>query len=342
MSFLEKAIPDGLVRPEDVERYREDGVVKLCGVLGRREIDLLRTAVDQQFADYGRSPTAYDFQDIARQIFDDAGPIDVGAAKRFDWEHYRAMVKADKNARPLLDDAPASPAKPGKFFYEAAGWRKFDEIRQVAMDSVLPEISAVLLNSEYVNFWEDTTFIKTPGATQRTAFHQDKAYFQISGSKCCIVWIPLDPADEETGAIEYVRGSHRWGREFAPNVFFAQTPFADSDGEGLPDIEGARDQYDIVRIDAEPGDVIIHDVLTVHGAGGNKSASRNRRGISFRYCGDDIRYHDRPGAIPQPWIEEKLAEGAPLNCRDYPRVWPRPFPGAKISRLYLERNENTM
>lgn len=148
--------------------------------------------------------------------------------------------------------------------------------------------------------------------------------------------MPLDIADEETGAIEYVRGSHRWGKEFAPNVFFAQTPFSDSDAESLPDIEGNREKYDIVRIDANPGDVIIHHVLTVHGAGGNCSLDRMRRGISFRYCGDDIRYHNRPGAIPQPWIQEQAVEGEPLNSVDYPRVWPRPFPSAKLSRLFDE------
>ena len=334
MSVMEMRSLSGLVRPEEVAQFKKDGVLKLPGVLSADEVALLRKAVDRQYSEYGSSPTAYDFQDIARQIWSDAGPINVGGATRFDWEYYRGLVKRDAKARPLLDEARQPSRGDARFFYEAAGWRRFDEIRQVAMDSKLPEISAILLQSSYINFWEDTTFVKTPGATQRTAFHQDKAYFQISGAKCCIVWMPLDPVDEENGAIEYVKGSHRWGREFAPNVFFAQTRFEESDGDALPDIEGRRDDYDIVRIDAEPGDVIIHDVLTVHGAGGNKSGGRNRRAISFRYCGDDIRYRNRPGAIPQPWIESPLEDGARLDCRDYPRVWPRPFPGAKLSRLF--------
>lgn len=182
---------------------------------------------------------------------------------------------------------------------------------------------AGLMQSAYVNFWEDTTFVKTPGATLRTPFHQDYTYFQISGRKCCVAWIPLDETTPENGALEYVVGSHLWGREFAPSVFVSQTPLPDSPHERLPDIEAARDKYEIRMICAKPGDAIVHDVMTVHGAAGNRTVDKLRRGISFRYCGDDIRYFDKPGAIPQPWIGRKLADGERLNSADYPLVWPR-------------------
>jgi ectoine hydroxylase-related dioxygenase (phytanoyl-CoA dioxygenase family) len=134
--------------------------------------------------------------------------------------------------------------------------------------------------------------------------------------------------------MEYVIGSHRWSREFAPSVFIAQTPIPGATGERLPDIEGRREDFDIRTIAAEPGDIIVHDVMTVHGSSGNTTSNRLRRGISLRYCGDDVRYWAKPGAVPQPWIREKPADGEPLYSRFYPRVWPRPFPEAKLSRLY--------
>ncbi len=320
--------------PALVEAYRRDGVVRIRSALPRRRIDALRAAVDRQFAERARSATAYDFQDVAAQIFGGDAPLDLAGATRFDMKAYRAAVKRDDAARPLVDAPLTASVPPGQFFYQAAGWRAHPEIRGVALDSDLPEIAAVLLDALYVNFWEDTTFIKTPGAVQRTAFHQDKGYFQISGDKCCVVWIALDDVDADNGALEYVRGSHRWGEEFAPNVFFAQTPLPGATGPRLPDIEGDRERFDIVRIDAEIGDVIVHDVLTVHGAGGNRTADRNRRAISFRYCGDDIRYFEKPGAIPQIGVESSIEDGAPLASRDYPLVWPRPFPGAELSRLF--------
>lgn len=320
--------------PAVIAAFRNDGFVRIRGALSKSHIDALRTAVDRQFAERGRSITSYDFQDVAAQFWDGAARLDLGGATRFDMERYRAAVRQDTTARPLID-APISAGVPlGQFFYEAAGWRGHAEIRRAAFDSGLPEIAAALLDADYVNFWEDTTFVKTPGATQRTAFHQDKGYFQISGEKCCVIWIALDDVDEENGALEYVRGSHLWGKEFAPNVFFAQTPLPGAEGPRLPDIEGNRDAYDIAPIAAEVGDVIAHHVLTVHGAGGNRTAERNRRAISFRYCGDDIRYFEKPGAIPQAAIESASEEGAPLYSRDFPLVWPRPFPGAELSRLF--------
>jgi phytanoyl-CoA dioxygenase PhyH len=319
---------------EDFQSYDHNGVVVLRGVLSPQQISYLRDAVDQQLSESEHSPSAYDFQDLAAQMWRGEERFNVNGATRFDMDYYHSIVTADKKARPLIDDQIGEPCTPGKFFYDAAGWRHFEGIRKVALDSILPEAAAVLMNSTYINFWEDTTFIKTAGATQRTAFHQDKSYFQISGNKCCIMWIALDNVDESNGAMEYVRGSHKWGKEYAPNVFFAQTAFPDSDAGKLPDIEANRDQYDIVRIDVEPGDVIVHHVLTVHGAGGNRSTERDRRAISFRYCGDDIQYFDRPGAIPQHGLLSRLNNGDELYCADYPRVYPRPYPEARISDLY--------
>lgn len=320
---------------QDARRsYERDGVVLLKGVLSKAEIENLRRAVDHQMAHADASETAYDFQKMADQFWKRGGRFRSGNATRFDLERLSDIVAADKAARPLYEEDVMTPPRHASFFYEAAGWRHYKEIRQVAMDSRLPELVADLLDSNYVNFWEDTTFVKTPGATLRTPFHQDYTYFQIQGDKCCIVWITLDEVDAGNGALEYVIGSHRWGRAFAPNVFVSQTPLPGSPYERLPDIEAMRDRYDIRTVSAKPGDVIIHHVMTVHGSCGNRTANRPRRGISFRYCGDDVRYHDKPGAMRQPWVCHSLKNGDPLYADAYPRVWPRAFPGAETSRLY--------
>jgi hypothetical protein len=308
----------------DLRSYREDGVVRLRGVLTLKEVDLLRSAVDDQFANRRQSRMAYDFQEMAETYWRQGRSFSSEHADRFDLDRLTEIVSGDATARPLFDDGGEEEhSASGVFFYEAAGWRKYEAIREVAFYSRLPELCARLLDSSRVNFWEDTTFVKTPGATLRTPFHQDFTYFQISGRQCCVVWIPLDETTPENGALEYVIGSHRWGRQFAPSVFVSQTPLPDSPHERLPDIEARRDQYNIRVITAEPGDVIVHDVMTVHGAAGNRTAGKTRRALSFRYCGDDIRYCDKKGAIPQPWIARKPEDGEPLNAVDYPLVWPR-------------------
>lgn len=326
------------VSAADLQRFRDEGVVCLRGVLEAGEIEKLRCAVALQMAAVNRSRTGYDFESLARQVWDLQGAMDTGAADRFDMTRMKAMVCADPAARPLREDATGEGD--GLFFYDVAAW-KFDlGVRQVAFDSSLPEIASDLLGAAYVNFWEDTTFAKAPHTRQKTAFHQDLAYFQIEGDQCVIVWIALDPADLENGVMQYVRGSHLWGRTFAPNVFISQTPFASSPEPRCPDIESAPHQYDIISFDVEPGDVLIHHVKTVHGAGGNRS-DRWRRAMSFRYCGDQVRYLDRQGAIPQVGVTHALKDGDRLFSADYPVVWPKPWPELNLAALYTDAGSSS-
>jgi ectoine hydroxylase-related dioxygenase (phytanoyl-CoA dioxygenase family) len=314
-----------LINPKWVEDYERDGVVHVKNLITPEEVELLRTAVAKQILHKDNSLTAYDFEDLQDQTFNsNSNDIDVGTSERFDIELLKFIVDLDPEVRPIRDDVSPQDdgASKAMFFHDAAGWRHHEEIRKVALHSRLPMVTNNLMRSKYTHFWEDTTFAKSPRTPQRTVFHQDWSYFQIDGEKCCIVWIALDPADEENGRMEYIRGSHRWGKVFAPSIFFAQSVNPNSPYDELPDIEGNRDAYDIVGFDCEPGDVIIHHVMTVHGSGGNKSADRPRRAMSFRYCGDDIRYFDKPGAIEQQYLTQQQENGEKLNTDDYPLVWP--------------------
>jgi len=323
------------ISPDQKTQFEKEGVVCLRNVLTQAELALLRAGVARQLSTLGTSRTAYDFEAVARQIWTHDEKIETGAATRFDMTRMKQLVEADEQASQLLETAFSGTEK-GCFFYDVAGWKKDAGIREVAFDSALPELVRQLLDADYLNFWEDTTFVKAPGTRQRTAFHQDLAYFQIQGTQCVIVWIPLDPANLENGVTEYVRGSHKWGETYAPNVFIATTPLSAATDGRCPDIDANRSDYDIISFDVEPGDVIIHHVMTLHGAGGNMS-DRFRRAMSFRYCGDQIRYYDRPGAIQQVGVSHDLQTGDRLLSDDYPVVWPKPWPSARLADLY----ENT-
>jgi len=60
--------------------------------------------------------------------------------------------------------------------------------------------------------------------------------------------------------------------------------------------------------------------------------------MSFRYCGDEVRYFDRPGAIPQVGVAHDLRDGDKLISADYPIVWPRPWPSFCLSEAYDNLN----
>lgn len=330
------------VSKKQYQTFWRDGVVHLKNALSVDEINALRDCVDGQIAAVGNSETGYDFEAISKALWSNDTEFEPGNASRFNLDNFRRFVAADPLARPILDDTKAHDDT-GRFIYDAAGWRQHDGVRNVALHSRLPEIAADLLNAQYLNFWEDTTFVKFPGTRQRTVFHQDLNYFQIDGDQCVIIWLPLDTIDLENGTVEYVSGSHLWPETFASNSFITQTPLPTSVGPRLPDIEGNRDKYDILSFDVEPGDAVICHVRTVHGAGGNLS-NRMRRAMSFRYCGDEVRYQNRSGALKQTGVENSLQDGDRLISDDYPIAWPerlRDMPLCDVRRELCEQPSYT-
>ena len=54
-----------------------------------------------------------------------------------------------------------------------------------------------------------------------------------------------------------------------------------------------RTLLSIMGVDSEPGDVVVHHVMTLHGAPGNAHSDRRRRGLATRWCGDDAVYDPR-------------------------------------------------
>ncbi len=205
-------------------------------------------------------------------------------------------------------------------------WREDDDFRHFACDSALPAIASSLLRSTAIWLYEDSVLVKEPGTPYRTEFHTDAGYFHVRGEQVCTFWVPLDATSPATGAVEYVRGSHRWADDFRPNLFTLRDPIPGTEGVPVPDVLGDVELREaLVTFSVEPGDVVVHHYRTLHGAPGNQSATQRRRAISVRYCGDDARYHLRPGA-PRKSHQEQVAEGDPLGGPDCPQVWPAAEP----------------
>ena len=106
-----------------------------------------------------------------------------------------------------------------------------------AAESVLPAVVAALLRSTAVYLYEDSVLVKEPGAMARTHWHQDLGYFHVDGTQLCTTWCPLDPADETTGAMRFVRGSHLRPETYRPNLFVTTEPIPGTDGEIVPDVD---------------------------------------------------------------------------------------------------------
>ena len=201
-------------------------------------------------------------------------------------------------------------------------WRHDDTFRAFATASPLAPVVAALLRSEHVWLWEDSVLVKEPGSPHETRFHTDAGYFHVDGDQIATTWVPLDAATPETGVVRWVRGSHRDGAQYRPNLFVVDEPIPDTVGEVVPDVMGTPELVErLVTFDLEPGDLTVHHARTLHGAPPNTSTSR-RRAVSVRYCGDDTRYRRRPGLPGRPGLDQ-VVDGDPLAEPWCPEVWPR-------------------
>ncbi len=312
-----------LFRPitrDEVAAYKIAGVVLLRGILDLGSVNTLRRCIDEAVSTLGQSPSGYDLSALTKAFEDDDWrKLKSESAGQHDVAGIMEYIKS--SGKPLLIDK--SETSKGSFLLDTGIAARLRDFRRFCTAGAVPEIAGALLESEKVNFFGDQIFVKEPQTRERTAFHQDATYFEIGGDQCCVMWIPVDPVTLEGGVMQYVRGSHRDGKLYAPNVFVSQTPLPGAQGEPMPDIEGHMADYDIVHFDVEPGDVIVHHYRTLHGAGGNHTRYQVRRAASLRYCGDDIRFCTRPWAPKQLHHTQRLENGDPLGGPDFPVVWTR-------------------
>lgn len=205
---------------------------------------------------------------------------------------------------------------PGHFFGDYCNWARIPEYHDFAHNSPAADLAAELMGSTKVNLFHEHVVVKEPGTAERTPWHHDQPYYCVDGNDTASLWIPLDPVKKENG-VEFIRGSHTWGKWFTPTKFTGIDYERGNDGsETIPDIEADRNRYDIVSFGLEPGDCVAFNFKTVHGAAGNMSTGTRRRAISFRWTGDDARFAIRPGEMSPPFLEFDLCTHKPGDVLD--------------------------
>ena len=237
-----------------------------------------------------------------------------------DWiEHLRKMVDEDmKTPSPMCKNVD-NDKEHGGFFFDTFLSHHLDGFDKAVRESPGAEIAGRLMQSNKVNLLFDQLLIKDPGATTRTVWHHDATYWPVAGDQISTMWLALDPVTHETGAVEYIKGSHLWGQRYLAVSFNPEEKYEENLPK-VPNIEASRSDYDIIWFDLEPGDCTVHHALTVHGAPGNASQSMRRRAYVTRWTGDDVIYNPRPNLMKilyDPGIEC----GAPLDSKLFPVIW---------------------
>jgi ectoine hydroxylase-related dioxygenase (phytanoyl-CoA dioxygenase family) len=215
---------------------------------------------------------------------------------------------------------------PGRFHMNAFMWRWDQDFREFALHSPLPELGATLLGADSVSLFYDQAFIKEPGTRSPTDWHQDLPFWPAAGNDIVSLWVALTPVTVEGSGVEYVAGSHKWGKFYRAVTPDKDAKFSNGQLEECPDFSQLKGnpQYRFLSWECDAGDVICHHPLAVHGASGNASPNR-RAAISIRYAGKDARWDPRPNVMKiEGEPENKLRAGDPLVFDDvFPIAWER-------------------
>jgi phytanoyl-CoA hydroxylase len=129
-----------------------------------------------------------------------------------------------------------------------------------------------LLGSDAVELHHMTLHAKPPDAGAPFPMHQDLPFYPHEDGRYLDTLVHLDDADEESGCIKFLKGSHRLGKlqhitgpETAPHLPTDRFRLADA-----------------VSLPAKAGDVVVFSIWTVHGSNVNHSG-RWRRLVRMGY-----------------------------------------------------------
>ena len=130
--------------------------------------------------------------------------------------------------------------------------------------------------------WGAHYFCKMPHDSKTVGWHQDAGYWPLTPSKTVTVWLAIDDATVENGAMRFIAGSHHLGhltpRHSEPdeNSVLGQV------------VENAEQLGESVDVELKAGEISIHTDLLLHGSNANPSPKR-RCGLTLRYCPSDVQ-----------------------------------------------------
>ncbi len=143
-------------------------------------------------------------------------------------------------------------------------------------------------------------FNKPPTIGKATPPHQDGYYFMLDPCEALTMWLALEEVDEENGCVRYVRGSHLL--PLRPHGRTQTLGFS----QGVTDYGTPQDLADEVAFPAQPGDLLIHNALTIHRADANRSPTRTRQALGFIYYSERAKVDEAAHAAYQKRLAAEM------------------------------------
>ena len=185
--------------------------------------------------------------------------------------------------RAYFDQLIEQQINEGKDAYSINGWHsKQSEIYDLVTDSRILYYLEDLLGSDLI-CWGTHYFCKLTGDTKQVSWHQDASYWPITPSKTVTVWLAIDDADTENGAMRVIPKSHLHGQ-----IIFEHSRKEEQNvlGQTVKDAE----DYGLAPVDFEikAGQISLHSDLLLHGSAPNQS-DRRRCGLTMRFVPPEVK-----------------------------------------------------
>jgi ectoine hydroxylase-related dioxygenase (phytanoyl-CoA dioxygenase family) len=256
----------------EVEAYRQRGFVGPIDVLTPAEVATLRTAVAE------------------------------------------VIANLDRHRPELYEVEQSFTERPGEVVcHFLGGFRVSAALRALVSEPRITAPCAQLLEVDRLRFWHDQVFAKPPGHPGVVPWHQDYSYWTRTAPACHITLnLLLDDSDEQSGCVQFVPGSHRWG-------LLPKLPF-DAPLEAIRAHLPAGAEWRPVPVPVRAGQATLHHSHVLHGSDRNRS-SRWRRACVLNYMGAHVRVAD--GREPLLRGVPLLPAGALVEGPDFPIVWAR-------------------
>ncbi len=123
-----------------------------------------------------------------------------------------------------------------------------------------------LLDSECVEIHHSTLHAKAPGSGAPFPMHQDVPFYPHADGRYIDALVHIDNADEQSGNIKFLAGSHKLGK-LEHIIVPDSEPYLPTDKYRLEDA---------VSVPANAGDVVVFHLYTVHGSAVNQSGRWRR------------------------------------------------------------------
>jgi ectoine hydroxylase-related dioxygenase (phytanoyl-CoA dioxygenase family) len=151
----------------------------------------------------------------------------------------------------------------------------------LATDERVLDIVASLIGPDIL-LYNCTYIIKEPASAAHVSWHQDLTYWGFDGDAQVSLWLALSAADETSGCMQMLPGSHRRG----------SVPHRPTDDSSNVLLQGQTatgiDTRAAVHCPLRPGQASFHHGWTLHCSAPNRSDDR-RIGLNVQYIAPHMR-----------------------------------------------------